>query len=465
MTALSPDWVSDDGLIQLYCGDSADILPQLPTHSVASVITDPPAGISFMGKEWDGSKGGRDKWIDWLAGILKESLRICKPGGTLACWSLPRTSHWTGISVESAGWDIFDVFQYVFGTGFPKSLDISKAIDKAAGAEREVVGSNPHARPNSDDRGEGVYGGGNGSDHSTDITAPATAPAKLWDGYGTALKPAAEFWWLAYAPREGSYAENAQKHGVAGLNVDGCRVPISSCDVETIANMGGYGKAGWQREPTGIYNANVAEHLMPTRDAKPHTSGRWPANLSHDGSEEVVGMFPDSKCVGTYKNEQGPGAKFFGGQSDKRRLQQWNRHDNGSAARFFQECPRFMYGSKPSRSERNENLEDKPDCEKPGRLQMRQDGGLDGHITAPAPNNHPTVKSLSLMRYLCKLTKPPEGGIVLDPFMGSGTTVIAAWFEHRAAIGIEADDEYFRLAQARVEGAIRREAKDMPLFS
>jgi len=185
--------------MSLYCGKCELILPSLDADSIDAVVTDPPAGIGFMGKHWDSNKGGRDAWIDWMAGIAAECLRVCKPGAHALVWSLPRTSHWTATAWENAGWQPRDRIVHCFGSGFPKSLDVSKAIDKAAGAEREVVGAMEYSAP--DIRGNASNGRGISSQASKQadrlnvaITAPATDAAKKWDGWGSALKPAVEQW-------------------------------------------------------------------------------------------------------------------------------------------------------------------------------------------------------------------------------------------------------------------------------
>ena len=188
-------------------------------------MTDPPAGIGFMGKSWDRDKGGRTEWIDWLAGIMGECLRVVKPGGSLLCWSIPRTSHWTGMAVEDAGWRVVDKIAHLFGTGFPKSLDIGKAI----GAEREVV----------------------------------------WDGWGTALKPSREDWWLAYKPTPLTYAQNAIEHGVAGLAIDRGRIAHDE-GVDLDAKQRQQHDNEWGGMAKSLINAGEIPMYKP--------SGRWPAS-------------------------------------------------------------------------------------------------------------------------------------------------------------------------------------------
>ena len=186
--------------IQLICGDCLEVMAGMAENSVDTVITDPPAGISFMGKTWDSNRGGRDQWIAWLTSVMTECYRVLKPGGMALVWAIPRTSHWTGTAIENAGFIPKDIITHIFGSGFPKSANISKMLDKKAGAEREVVGVNANVAGRSDG---GIWGDGierpwkdrvrSGEYDNTSITAPATDLARTWEGYGTALKPPQNF--------------------------------------------------------------------------------------------------------------------------------------------------------------------------------------------------------------------------------------------------------------------------------
>lgn len=488
-------------LDRIICGDCLDVLKTLPDCSVDTVVTDPPAGISFMGKDWDGDKGGRKEWIAWLAEVLAECYRVAKPGASLVCWAIPRTSHWTGTAIEEAGWYPVDVITHHFGTGFPKSLDIGKAIDKRAGAEREVVGRNPHwCEGRTADPGAYAQGGKHAAEN---ITAPATDLAQTFDGYGTALKPATEFWWLARKPNAGTFAANAEKWGVAGLNIDGTRVGTGGEDVSRLngdaATWGTYGNG-----PSGQYGV------------PPDKQGRYPANLilSHSpgcvcvGEERVAGQGPtvrstdgeyqaDRKAWGT-KNRPHPGyadadgletvaawncvdgcpVKLLGEQSgesgnEKRvvggpprtksnHLQQisgqprtnavMNVGDRGTAARFFQqfEAEPFLYCAKASRAEREAGLRGVLPCVKCGGIDSETHTNERGEEVKCLRCDHPTCKPIALMRWLCRLTKTPSGGVVLDPFAGSGTTCVAALLEGRQYIGIEQDAHYCEIAEARI---------------
>jgi site-specific DNA-methyltransferase (adenine-specific) len=351
-------------VIQLLHGDCLDRLRELPDCSVDACVTDPPYGLSFMGKAWDYDMPGADVW--------REVLRVLKPGGHLLAFAGTRTQHRMAVQIEDAGFEIRDMIAWVYGSGFPKSLDVSKAIDKAAGAEREVVGSYTVTGTAAKGQHKGRaaasadQGSAAGCAKALDITAPATPAAQRWSGWGTALKPALEPITVARKPLVGTVAANVLEHGTGAINVDGCRVGTST--------------------------------------------GRWPANLIHDGSDEVVGLFPDarSSCGG---GNRIAGESWFGNGADGGRSQQY--YDSGSAARFF-------YCAKASKADRGEG------------------------------NGHPTVKPTELMRYLCRLVTPP-GGVVLDPFMGSGSTGKAAVLEGFRFIGIEREEEYLEIARQRVQ--------------
>lgn len=370
---------------KLIHSDCLEALKNLPDNSVDSVVTDPPYGLSFMGKKWDYDVPSVEVWA--------ECLRVLKPGGHLLAFAGTRTQHRMACRIEDAGFEIRDMIAWCYSSGFPKSLDVSKAIDKAAGAEREVVGSKL-GQPGyslTDGKG-GLYGGGFGANGTGEgecrITAPATDAARQWQGWGTALKPALEPVTVARKPLTGTVAENVQTYGTGALNIDGCRVGRDADDVSGWSQTGS--KASENRAMSG---GNYA------RDAKPDAEGRWPANLIHDGSEEVVGLLND-------------------------------------AARFF-------YCAKASAKDRDEGVAGVAGVAGVGAL---RDGGRQ---SLPRKNHHPTVKPTALMRYLCRLVTPP-GGTVLDPFMGSGSTGKAAMLEGFNFIGIEREAEYIEIAKARI---------------
>jgi site-specific DNA-methyltransferase (adenine-specific) len=370
---------------KLIHGDCLEKLKELPDCSVDSVVTDPPYGLSFMGKKWDYDVPSVEVW--------KECLRVLKPGGHLLAFAGTRTQHRMAVRIEDAGFEIRDMIAWVYGSGFPKSLDVSKAIDKAAGHWRgkagEVVSDN------------GAMSGGNYE--RTPKGNAITAAAAAWQGWGTALKPALEPITVARKPLgEKTVAANVLEHGTGALNVDGCRVGTNG---ETPKGSGNPVK---NADPSAIQpgrsGGNGGNETSPL--------GRWPANLIHDGSDEVVGLFPQSSAGKT-------GRATIPSNPIKLQSSHTVNHvghnDSGSAARFF-------YQAKSSKKDRGEG------------------------------NTHPTVKPTDLMRYLCRLVTPP-GGIVLDPFMGSGSTGKAAVIEGFNFIGIEREESYMEIAEARINPA------------
>jgi len=350
------------------------------------------------------------------------------------------------VAIEDAGFEIRDQIMWIYGSGFPKSHNISKGIDKAAGAEREVVGSRP-LTGNGKTMKSGFHqpdGTGAGATIKEDIfefTAPATDAAKQWDGWGTALKPAHEPMVLARKPLIGTVANNVLTYGTGGLNIEAARVPSDD----------GFEKA-WDKPVTtnisadgGKYISEGAKHTVDLSDYKP--SGRWPANIIHDGSDEVVELFPDTKATGSGKvsgfRKGGASENSVGLAGVKKAADGFS--DSGSAARFF-------YCAKASKRDRNEGLDGFEIKQTVGGGGLTEVGGAYGSIKAKAQNHHPTVKPTDLMRYLCKLVTPPNG-TVLDPFMGSGSTGKAAILDGFDFIGIEQSEEYIKIAEARINWA------------
>lgn len=405
---------------QLRRGDCLEQLRQLDADSIDAIVTDPPAGIGFMGKAWDHDKGGRRQWTAWMESVMTECLRVLKPGGHALIWAIPRTSHWTATAIEDAGFEVRDVVTHHFGSGFPKSLDVSKAIDKAAGAEREVVGRKADPRYRSPVAATSGSPLGNiaprpnavvNYEKAGWVTAPATEAARQWQGWGTALKPASEHWILARKPlAEPNVASNVLEHGTGALNIDGCRVGSD------VVGWGGAAAGGntWNEENCGLAKGG---------DARPVT-GRFPANLilSHsdmceDGAcHEPCPVAEMDRQSGITKSgfmkagTQREGIGYHGGLGTTVRND--THGDSGGASRFF-------YVAKAPKRDRGEG------------------------------NTHPTVKSTVLMAYLCRLVTPP-GGTVLDPFMGSGSTGVAALREGFRFIGIEREAEYYGIAKTRI---------------
>lgn len=408
---------------EIIVGDCLESLRRMPDCSVDSIVTDPPYGLSkgkkggsgdasmntsspagrsrvttgggFMGLAWDADVPPVEVWI--------ECLRVLKPGGHLLAFAGTRTQHRMACRIEDAGFEIRDMIAWVYGSGFPKSLDVSKAIDKAAGVEREVIGTGKPVKrmiPGADQIEGGSWIKDNGREFVPTETAPATDAAREWDGWGSALKPALEPITLARKPLDGTIAANVLKHGTGALNVDGCRVeggerPLIESRADSALNAFGDGLNG-------------------SRCAGTTATGRFPANLIHDGSDEVIERFP---------SEAGAAAPVHRRNADKFRntFRQFAGNvdeagstfhgDSGSAARFF-------YCAKASADDRG------------------------------ADNKHPTVKPNALMRYLCRLITPP-GGTVLDPYLGSGSTAKAALEEGFSIIGMEIDPDHAATARTR----------------
>lgn len=392
---------------ELRRGDCLPGLRSLPDCSVDSIVTDPPAGISFMGKEWDSDKGGRDGWVAWLASVMAECLRVLKPGGHALVWALPRTSHWTATAVENAGFEIRDVHHHIFGTGFPKSLNVSSVM-------HELLG--------------------------------------VTDGeYGTALKPAVEHWILARKPLEGTYAENIRAHGVGALNVGACRVGNEERQNPERRAIGGFYDIG--TENIGAPKA--------TRDC----TGRWPAHLSLDEYaaamlDEMSGVSASSAATGVQRHGRSGG--IMGDVGVIRDGRPEGHSDCGGASRFF-------YVAKGSRAEKDRGLELLPrrsGGEATGRVDgsagtrnPRAGAGRNGG----ARNIHPTVKSIELMRWLVRLVTPMPGSLVLDPFAGSGTTGLGCLAEGMQFLGFELGEDYFGIARARLDAGTRQQV--LPVLS
>lgn len=387
-------------------------------NSIDAVVTDPPYGISFMSKAWDYDVPTVELW--------RECLRVMKPGShaLVACGT--RTQHRMACNLEDAGFEIRDVVAWLYGSGFPKSHDVSKAIDKAAGAERALTRAGTVKR---DGYGDDWDTGSSNTRPRYD--EPATPAARQWQGWGTALKPAMELFTLVRKPlSEHTVAANVLRWGTGALNIDACRVGnevITTCGGDKFPNL--YGK---------FNTATETQHV-----------GRWPANVTHDGSQQVLNLMPVTKARGNIGGSKGGGGMY--GHSEC--VNNFGASDSGSAARFF-------YCAKASKSERNHGLaefaEQTTDASnfRPNHTEKAADGHAGtpyGRFT-PTKNNHPTVKPVKLMLWLCNLITPP-GGTVLDPFMGSGTTGIACAQAGFEFIGIERELPYLQIAEARIAAA------------
>jgi site-specific DNA-methyltransferase (adenine-specific) len=401
--------------MKLINSDCIEAMKAMPENSVDSIVTDPPYELGFMGKSWDSSG------IAFNIEVWQEALRVLKPGGHLIAFSGSRTYHRMAVAIEDAGFEIRDQIMWVYGSGFPKSHNVSKGIDKAAGAEREVVGkmTNPASSIYSQSENE--------MSRDVDITAPATDAAKQWDGWGTALKPAHEPMVLARKPLIGTVANNVLTHGTGGLNIDGARVGSGTRHNSAVGELAAFGST----------------RLKPIGDGTT-VSGRWPANFIHDGSDEVVALFPNSTSKQSMRGVGLTGSNVYGsGDSEFDTLR--GHGDSGSSARFF-------YCAKASKRDRNEGLDGFEVKQTLGGGGLTEVGGAYGSIKAAGQNHHPTVKPTSLMQYLVRLVTPPSG-VVLDPFMGSGSTGKACAYEGFKFIGIEQSAEYVEIAKARIDFA------------
>lgn len=439
-------------------GNALDKLKEIPDESVDSVVTDPPYGISFMAKHWDYDVPKVELW--------QEVIRVMKPGAHLLSFGGTRTYHRMTCAIEDAGFEIRDCIQWIYGSGFPKSLDVSKAIDKQAGVEREIVGVKAgheefanRGNLSSVQSFKGTMGGKGGFsrpwmddpakvERYHQATAPATDSAKLWQGWGTALKPAVELICLARKPlSESTIAANVLKYGTGAMNIDECRIEY---DGET-PNMGGRVNAKMGGDGYGF--------KIEGRPEEANIQGRWPANIIHDGSEEVLRGFPET-VSGTLLATHNHTAQKFGKNGIYGKMEAQDADDifgsAGSAARFF-------YCAKASATERNEGLvgfeEKKRDTGRkegnPGGDNPRNRGVL------PKLNHHPTVKPVALIRYLVRLITP-KGGICLDPFSGSCTTGIACKIEEMDFILIDKEAEYLEIGKARIKAWRKYVVLDAP---
>jgi site-specific DNA-methyltransferase (adenine-specific) len=420
--------------MKLINADCIAAMKAMPDNSVDSIVTDPPYELGFMGKSWDASG------IAFNVDVWREALRVMKPGGHLIAFSGSRTYHRMAVAIEDAGFQIRDQIMWVYGSGFPKSHNISKAIQKADGVEPVGFKENENAA---------FYGTGSGGQYNPTprqlFMPPTEGVAAEWNGWGTALKPAHEPMVLARKPLEGTVANNVLTYGVGGLNIDGSRV----------GSEGGTSLEGVEPTPRSG-NENVYGVYKNMSFGKPVEGlGRFPANFIHDGSDEVVALFPNTKAGIAKRGNSG--GNNFGSHTPKPPLDDIGYADSGSAARFF-------YCAKASKRDRNEGLDGfaaKRDHD------GRKDGGVGGDNPRNRTNNaklnhHPTVKPTSLMQYLVRLVTPPNG-IVLDPFMGSGSTGKACAYEGFSFIGIDQSAEYVEIARARIDFALADKETELPL--
>ena len=419
--------------MKLINSDCISAMKEMPDNSVDSIVTDPPYELGFMGKSWDASG------IAFNIEVWQEALRVLKPGGHLIAFSGSRTYHRMAVAIEDAGFEIRDQIMWVYGSGFPKSHNVSKGIDKAADFKGEVIATE---KVDIGMQGGSMHAGRGTNVVERDVRELSDA-AKQWDGWGTALKPAHEPMVLARKPLIGTVANNVLTYGTGGLNIEGSRVGTT---IETWPSSRSY--AAGQMQPGGQGETQATGNAP---------AGRWPANFIHDGSDEVVALFPITSSGelkpwinGSVASETV--ASFSQGLDGK--LKDFTApKSTGSAARFF-------YCAKASKRDRNEGLDGFETREKRYMATANGTGetsiGMDRFTTNPVANHHPTVKPTDLMRYLVRLVTPPSG-TVLDPFMGSGSTGKAAILEGFDFIGIEQSAEYLEIAKARIEYAQKQE--------
>jgi len=406
-----------------------ETMKRMADNSVDAIVTDPPYGLSFMGKKWDYELPSVEIW--------KECFRVLKHGGHLLSFAGTRTQHRMAVNIEDAGFEIRDMIAWIYGSGFPKSLNIGKAIDKKLGVERKVVGTtkNQGLKAITSKRVEQGYRK-NLTIANRKNQYNITKGESKFEGWGTALKPALEPITLARKPlSEKTIAANVLKWGTGGLNIDGCRIGEETIKttVKDLSQAHGnqFGKAGI---------------TYPTKGYTEH-QGRFPANLIHDGSQMVLDLFPEQKSGAMKKpyKYQNNGHSLGAPSGEAKQIHESSK---GSAARFF-------YCAKTSKKERNAGLAALEPKQKiyngqSGESSTEMKGVEKKFTTTPQQNFHPTVKPLKLMQYLVRLVTPPDG-IVYDPFTGSGSTGIACVREGFGFIGSELDKDYTIIATKRIK--------------
>jgi site-specific DNA-methyltransferase (adenine-specific) len=401
--------------ITLKQGDVIQQLKTIPDESIDAVIQDPPYNLNFMNKKWD-SKGAPQDFQKWCQSWAEECLRVLRPGGYLLSFGGTRTYHRMTAGIEDAGFEVKDCLTYLYGTGFPKSLSIGKAWDKKMGNERTFVGLNPNHRPNSPkDNTKGDY------NPNSEGNKTITKGTSVWEGYGTALKPAAEPIVLAQKPKIGTYVENLVEYSIGAMNINSTRIPTNPDvdDMLRIVERKGRDKASDWAVNSGFKNETNNLTGVPA-------DGRFPANVVHDGSTVIVNQFPNSSGaggsipkvkVGGFGRNIGDGTYEYD-DSERKPFDS----GEGSVARFF-------YCAKPSKSEKT--------------------------VLKTINNTHPTVKPIKLLDWLIKLVCPPaehmgRQPVILDCFVGSGTTAIAAHRNNVDCIGIDINEEYLDIAKQRL---------------
>jgi len=472
-------------MMRLHNGDCLNVLKMMIEDEVFvdSIVTDPPYELGFMGRSWD-STG---------IAFQKETWELCfkvlKPGGHLLAFSGSRTYHRMAVAIEDAGFEIRDQVMWLYGSGFPKSMNIGKALDKKLGNERIKTGEKKtHSNKGikQSEQRTAIGAGAFGQEVEEDLTVGTTE----WEGWGTALKPAHEPLVLARKPiSENSVVDNVLKHRTGGINIDDCRVEGNDAkypDSNPVMNSGKYAQnenakrkmvvRKTRTDDSVFNNGNSSFRAEGTLYADADPRGRFPSNVMHDGSDVVKDIFPKTGTKGKAKypdsnpdfRDQGRQSKenmgidkLSFGQTEnvkRKKVVRKSRDENGvwtddnSASRYF-------YCAKTSKAERNQGLDNLPTkkaSSMPGRRNpddmkdSKIDNDVTGRFVTEKKNIHPTVKPIKLMKYLCRLITP-KGGTVLDPFMGSGSTGMAAKEENFEFVGIEKEEQYFNIASARIE--------------
>lgn len=425
-----------DGRVLLYPGDCREVLRAFPDNHFDSVVTDPPYALVSITKRFgatalsdetqtsDRSRNGSDGYARLAKGFMgkawdngdaafavefwAEVLRVLKPGAHVAAFGGTRTYHRLACAIEDAGFEIRDQIAWAYGSGFPKSHDVSKGIDKAAGAEREVVAIGAAVKrmiPGADQNKDG-WEKTNGREFTPTVTRAATEAAQVWEGWGTALKPAWEPIVLARKSlSEPTVAANVLRWGTGALNIAATRIATDpAVDDPRLGGNGEWSTGAMAKSAYGKFAGDIVSSSP---------LGRWPANIVHDGSPEVLAGFPDSAGQNGVVDGQTSGREVYGEYGARPRAEP--RGDSGSAARFF-------YTAKADADDR-------------------------------IGSKHPTVKPVDLMQYLTRLITPPRG-LTLDPFAGTGTTGEAAWREGFSAVLVEREAEYVADVARRMQYAL-----------
>ena len=445
-------------------GDCLEEMKKMEDNSVDSIVTDPPYGLSFMGKKWDYDVPSKELWI--------EAMRVLKPGGHLLSFAGSRTYHRMAVNIEDAGFEIRDQIMWVYGSGFPKSHNIGKAVDKTLGAEREVVGTVKITGHGKDNVKHGTQNR-NKLEFDKLSDKAITPEAKKYEGWGTALKPAHEPIVVARKPFKGTVAENVLKYGTGGINIDGCRVGTEEIKINQVDLTEAHGN-----------NLGAGTKQPFTGEVK-KVQGRFPANFIHDGIETKWARF--FYCAKASRSERNKGLEGLEDKDVSTRSKEVLLRSNDVTKEQMYEVGNYI---KEQMNEKNINVKTlnkefdyvagcnwwlsknpnniriiNPSDYKKAKEVLKLDDRYDNLLlsnlyTEPKSivdiasksnkNNHPTVKPVALMQYLVRLVTPTKG-IVLDPFMGSGTTGIACNLEGFDFIGIEISEEYCKIAQARLD--------------